>query len=119
MTTQHAVNPSPERIADALRDPGPVFSFEFFPPRTSGEARLLERTIGELADLRPTFVSVTDRSGSAAEGLTRDVVVRLGRDSGLTAMGHLTCRVHSRASRGSAPDPPVAPPSALPHDLGR
>lgn len=98
MTTPPALSRAPRRIADVLRGPGPAFSFEFFPPKTAGEARLLERTIAELADLRPTFVSVTDRAGSAAQGLTRQVVARIGAETGLTAMAHLTCRVHSRAS---------------------
>jgi methylenetetrahydrofolate reductase (NADPH) len=79
-----------------LRGPGPVFSFEFFPPKTPAEARRLERTIADLAVLQPAFVSVTDRAGSAAEGLTREVVTRIGAETGLTAMAHLTCRVHSR-----------------------
>ncbi|MBI2760393.1 MAG: methylenetetrahydrofolate reductase [NAD(P)H] [Chloroflexi bacterium] len=97
MTTSQTVPVhAPRRIADALRGPGPVFSFEFFPPKTPGEARLLERTIGELVDLRPTFVSVTDRAGSAARGLTREVVARIGAETGLTAMAHLTCASTSR-----------------------
>ncbi len=96
MTSQLSLTRSPRRIVDALRGTGPVFSFEFFPPKSPGEARLLERTITELVDLRPTFVSVTDRAGSAAQGLTREVVARIGAETGLTAMAHLTCRVHSR-----------------------
>jgi methylenetetrahydrofolate reductase (NADPH) len=87
---------SQRRIIDALRGPGPVFSFEFFPPKTPAEARLLEGTIRELVELRPAFVSVTDRAGSAARGLTREVVARIGGDTGLTAAAHLTCVNTSR-----------------------
>lgn len=86
----------PRHIVDALHGPGPVFSFEFFPPKTAGEARLLERTIAELADLEPTFVSVTDRAGSAAQGLTREVAARIASETGFSVMGHLTCRAHAR-----------------------
>lgn len=96
MTTGSHPARSPRRIADALRGPGPVFSFEFFPPKTPAEARTLERSIAELVELRPTFVSVTDRAGSAAQGLTRQLVARLGDQYGLTAMGHVTCAVHGR-----------------------
>jgi len=87
---------SPARIIDALRGSGPVFSFEFFPPKTPGEARTLERTIAELVPLEPAFVSVTDRAGSAAQGLTRELVARIISETGLTAMGHMTCVAHSR-----------------------
>ncbi len=96
MTTQRSRTTSPRRIADALRGPGPVFSFEFFPPKTKAEARTLEATIAELVPLRPAFVSVTDRAGSAARGLTREVVARLGTEIGLTAMAHVTCVAQSR-----------------------
>lgn len=96
MNVQHRPARSPARIIDALRGPGPVFSFEFFPPKTPGEARTLERTITELVPLAPAFVSVTDRAGSAAQGLTRELVTRIIAETGLIAMGHLTCVAHSR-----------------------
>ncbi len=96
MTTQRSRTTSPHRITDALRARGPVFSFEFFPPRTTAEARTLEATIADLVPLAPAFVSVTDRAGSAARGLTREVVARLGSETGLTAMAHLTCVAQSR-----------------------
>jgi methylenetetrahydrofolate reductase (NADPH) len=48
------------RIADLYRAAsGPVFSFEFFPPKTPAGWRTLYRTIADLAELRPAFVSVT------------------------------------------------------------
>ena len=84
------------RISDILRDQHPVFSFEFFPPNGDDEAQRLERAITRLLPLTPAFVSVTDRGGSAARGLTRELVTRLGREHGLTAMGHLTCTNNSR-----------------------
>ena len=96
MNVQSRAARSPARIIDALRGPGPVFSFEFFPPKTPGEARTLERTISELVPLQPAFVSVTDRAGSAAQGLTRELVARIISETGLTAMGHMTCVAHSR-----------------------
>ena len=96
MTTQPTTIRSPRRIGDALRGPGPVFSFEFFPPNTPAEARTLQRTIRELVELKPAFVSVTDRAGSASRGLTREVVARIGDETGLTAMAHLTCVSQAR-----------------------
>jgi len=96
MTNATMVSRSPRRIADALKQPGPAFSFEFFPPKTGGEARLLERTITDLSPLRPSFISVTDRTGSAARGLTREVVTRIGADTGLAVMAHVTCAANPR-----------------------
>src|ERR1700732_206345 len=56
-------------IADSMRVdsvlPGrlPVFSFEFFPPRSDEGARELFETIAQLRELEPTFVSVTYGAG--------------------------------------------------------
>jgi methylenetetrahydrofolate reductase (NADPH) len=82
-------------IRDLLAE-GPTFSFEFFPPKTDESARELEKTIGELAPLEPSFVSVTYGAGGSTRERTRDVVVHIERDTSLTAMAHLTCIAHTR-----------------------
>jgi methylenetetrahydrofolate reductase (NADPH) len=82
-------------IRDLLAE-GPTFSFEFFPPKTDEAARELEKTIGELAPLEPSFVSVTYGAGGSTRERTRDVVVHIERDTALTAMAHLTCIAHTR-----------------------
>ncbi len=83
------------KIADLLAA-GPTCSFEFFPPKTDEAARDLEKTIGELAALRPSFVSVTYGAGGSTRDRTRDVVIHIERDAGVTAMAHLTCAAHTR-----------------------
>lgn len=83
------------KIAD-LFAAGLTCSFEFFPPKTDQAARDLETTIGELAVLDPSFVSVTYGAGGSTRDRTRDVVLHIQRDTGVTAMAHLTCAAHSR-----------------------
>jgi methylenetetrahydrofolate reductase (NADPH) len=79
------------RIADILKRGGPVFSFEFFPPKTDEAAEQLERTIAELQPLAPDFVSVTYGAGGSTREKTIDIVTRIKRDTGIEAMAHLTC----------------------------
>jgi methylenetetrahydrofolate reductase (NADPH) len=74
-----------------------TFSFEFFPPKTDEAARDLEKTIGELQPLGPSFVSVTYGAGGSTRDRTRDIVIHIERDTGITAMAHLTCIAHTRA----------------------
>jgi methylenetetrahydrofolate reductase (NADPH) len=70
---------------------GPIFSFEFFPPKTpDGEERLLE-TLSELRALAPAFVSVTYGAGGSTRDKTIEVVSRIKGEFGLEAMAHLTC----------------------------
>ena len=91
------------RIADLLRDRR-TLSFEFFPPKTDEAALSLEKTIAELEELDPSFVSVTYGAGGSTRERTRDVVINIERDLGITAMAHLTCVAHTRAQLTSLLD---------------
>ena len=62
------------KIRDLYAPGRRVFSFEFFPPKTDKGAQTLQRTIQELRDLAPGFVSVTYGAG----GSTRDLHHRSG-----------------------------------------
>jgi methylenetetrahydrofolate reductase (NADPH) len=76
---------------------GRSISFEFFPPRTDEAQATLEQTIVELVPLQPSCVSVTYGAGGTTRELTHDTVVRITRETSLTAMAHLTCAAHTRA----------------------
>src|SRR5687768_6072636 len=70
----------------------PVFSFEFFPPKTDEGALALMSTVADLRDvLAPDFVSVTCGAGGSTRERTLDLVARIQRELQLTAMAHLTC----------------------------
>lgn len=87
-------------MAQHIRDllaAGRTFSFEFFPPKSDEAERTLEKTLGELEPLRPSFVSVTYGAGGSTRERTRDIVVHIERDTSMTAMAHLTCISHTRA----------------------
>ena len=79
------------QICDILRRGKPVFSFEFFPPKTEEAAQQLERTIADLRPLEPNFVSVTYGAGGSTREKTLDIVTRVKQDTGIEAMAHLTC----------------------------
>jgi methylenetetrahydrofolate reductase (NADPH) len=79
------------RIGDLLASKRPIFSFEFFPPKSDEAAAQLERTISELGPLEPDFVSVTYGAGGSTREKTLDIVSRIKRDTGIEAMAHLTC----------------------------
>jgi methylenetetrahydrofolate reductase (NADPH) len=83
------------KISDLLAA-GRTWSFEFFPPKTDEAERALEKAIGELEPLEPSFVSVTYGAGGSTRDRTRDIVIHIQRDAGITAMAHLTCIAHTR-----------------------
>jgi methylenetetrahydrofolate reductase (NADH) len=79
------------RIDDILAGDGPVFSFEFFPPKTEQGERNLYAALGELRTLEPSFVSVTYGAGGSTRSKTIEIVKRIREDFGLEAMAHFTC----------------------------
>src|SRR3954468_11086295 len=71
--------------------PEPVFSFEFFPPKTEqGEANFWQ-AVDELRALEPAFVSVTYGAGGLTRDKTLELVTRVRDEFGLTSMPHFTC----------------------------
>jgi len=82
------------RIAELLASTDrPVFSFEFFPPKTPAGVWNLLDALGELRQLEPDFVSVTYGAGGSTteKQQTIDIVTRIKRDFGMEAMAHFTC----------------------------
>lgn len=79
------------RIAELFGRGPPVISFEFFPPKTDRGFDALFRTIGELKQLDPGYVSVTWGAGGSTRRKTVEIVLRIQRELGITAMAHLTC----------------------------
>lgn len=91
-------------VRDRLAHKRPVFSFEFFPPKTEkGEANLF-RSLERLAPLHPDFVSVTYGAGGSTRTRTLELVRRIKRDFGIEPMAHLTCVGSSQAELGEIVD---------------
>jgi len=79
------------KISTVLEKGKPVFSFEFFPPKTPEGVLHLFETIEQLKPLSPSFVSVTYGAGGSTRELTVDLVRRIKNELGIEAMAHLTC----------------------------
>ena len=78
-------------IAELYEQSDPVISFEFFPPKTEAGYRSLFRTIQELKQLAPGFVSVTMGAGGSTRAKTVDITIEITREIGLVTMCHLPC----------------------------
>src|SRR5438874_2014703 len=79
------------RIHEILASDGPVFSFEFFPPKTPAGEENLYTALAELRTLEPAFVSVTYGAGGSTREKTIEIVKRIREEYGLEAMAHFTC----------------------------
>jgi methylenetetrahydrofolate reductase (NADPH) len=84
-------------IAALLAQGERSFSFEFFPPKDAAGEEVLWRSISELEELRPTFVSVTYGAGGSTRDRTIEITGRIARETSMTPMAHLTCVGHTVA----------------------
>jgi methylenetetrahydrofolate reductase (NADPH) len=84
-------------IQDIFQARPTTFSFEFFPPKTDKASDELFATIAQLQTLEPSFVSVTYGAGGSTRERTHDLIVRIQRETKLTAVSHLTCVCHTEA----------------------
>ena len=79
------------RIGELLEQRRPVFSFEFFPPKSDEGQRTLEGTLAVLKDDQPDYVSVTYGAGGATRNRTVEITKSIKQDLGIEAMAHLSC----------------------------
>ena len=89
------------KISQLLNNKSPLFSFEFFPPKTPEGEKSLYETIKNLRHLEPAFVSVTYGAGGSTREKTVDLVIRIKHELGIEPMAHLTCVNSSEAEINS------------------
>jgi methylenetetrahydrofolate reductase (NADPH) len=73
----------------------PVFSFEFFPPKTPEGEQTLLASLQALRELEPDFASVTYGAGGSTRDRTLETT-RWIKELGIEAMAHLSCVGSSR-----------------------
>lgn len=92
------------RIDDQIGAKAPIFSFEFFPPKTAAGEEALYRTIEGLKGLRPTYVSITYGAGGSTRTKTVELARQIKGAIGIEVMAHLTCVDATREEVGRVLD---------------
>ena len=80
-----------DKLAEAKASGKPMFSFEFFPPKTSQGVQNLYDRMDRMHDLGPAFVDVTWGAGGSRSQLTCEMVNVAQTVYGLETCMHLTC----------------------------
>jgi methylenetetrahydrofolate reductase (NADPH) len=78
------------RIDHILEERRPVFSFEFFPPKTPEGETNLTTALDDLKDDNPDYVSVTYGAGGSTRDKTIEIVKSIKQSYGIEAMAHLS-----------------------------
>ena len=97
------------KISDIYGKGRPIFSFEFFPPKSDQAAADLYEAVAELKDrYRPDFISVTYGAGGSTRDRGVSVAKRIHAELDLNVLAHLTCTDHSVAELDRVVDEIVA-----------
>ncbi|MDE6031293.1 MAG: methylenetetrahydrofolate reductase, partial [Oscillospiraceae bacterium] len=86
------------KISSLFKQGRPVFSFEIFPPKKNGSIEAVYKTLDELTDLKPDFISVTyGAGGNTPVGCsTREIVCIIKEKYHTESIAHLTCVNYTR-----------------------
>ncbi len=79
------------KIRDILAQGKPTLSFEVFPPKTLDNYDSVEKAAKEIANLHPSFMSVTYGAGGGTSRYTVDIADTLNNQYQVPALAHLTC----------------------------
>ncbi len=84
------------KITNILRGNQPVFSFEFFPPKSEEGMIQLFEALKDVKKLKPGYISLTYGAGGTTRDRSIEIVKRAKNEIGLESMAHLTCVAHSK-----------------------
>lgn len=80
------------KICELFKKDHTVFSFEIFPPKKDGSIETVYKTLDELTDLTPDFISVTYGAGGSNPGCSTREIASIIKDKYHTeSIAHLTC----------------------------
>lgn len=68
-----------------------VVSLEIFPPKLDSPVETIYKTIDELKDLNPDYISVTYGAGGTSKDRTVEIASKIKNEYGIEALAHLTC----------------------------
>ena len=61
------------KISQIKKATGIIWSFEIFPPKPASDISVMEKTVAELAALKPDFISVTCSAGGSGNSRTAEI----------------------------------------------
>lgn len=79
------------KIINILNNNRCSLSFEVFPPKVSTSFDQVKPAIDKIAQLKPSFMSVTYGAGGGTSRYTLEIAQEIRNRYGVTSMAHLTC----------------------------
>ncbi len=79
------------KIKDLYETKKTVISLEIFPPKLDSPVETVFKTLDELADINPDFISVTYGAGGKAKDRTLEIASKIKNEYNIESLAHLTC----------------------------
>ena len=73
-------------------------SFEVFPPKVSTSFESVKAAVEKIAELKPSFMSVTYGAGGGTSQYTLDIAKDISENYGVPTLAHLTCVSSTKAT---------------------
>ena len=79
------------KMTEILHEQTPSLSFEVFPPKTDTAFENVKAATEAIAELKPSFMSVTYGAGGGTSQYTLDIAKNIKEMHGVPTIAHLTC----------------------------
>ena len=79
------------KLTEILSNNTPSLSFEVFPPKTTTSFESVRAAVEKIAELRPSFMSVTYGAGGGTSQYTLDIAKNIKEKHNVPTLAHLTC----------------------------
>lgn len=79
------------KISEILLKNRVTLSFEVFPPKVTSDYEAVQRAAYGVAQLKPSYMSVTYGAGGSTRGNTLKIAKGIQEEYGVTTIAHLTC----------------------------
>lgn len=79
------------KIIDILKNKKLSLSFEVFPPKTDAAYESVAGAIDKIADLKPSFMSVTYGAGGGTSEYTVSIAENIQKNKNVVSLAHLSC----------------------------
>ncbi|MDE6275401.1 MAG: methylenetetrahydrofolate reductase [NAD(P)H] [Clostridia bacterium] len=79
------------KISELFKQKKVVYSFEIFPPKVNDDINKIYKTLAELKDVSPDYISITYSAGGSKNSRTKEIAQIVKDEYGIEPLAHLTC----------------------------
>ena len=90
------------KISELFKQKKVVYSFEIFPPKVNDDISKIYKTLSELKDVSPDYISITYSAGGSKNSRTKEIAGIVKDEYGIEPLAHLTCINSTKEEVGKA-----------------